>query len=220
MINLEMLGGAPDHTLNVRATGTSRAWPALLLEATRRTGLPVTMRQPQLTNDTDHYGFGVRGLPTVHYGVGGSRRHYHRVTDELDGVAFGALAARSRHAAALLEELGNRGERLDCSWVHPPDAGITGVTLTPAEVESLGLGQEETGVKVTAVAAGLPARKAGLQAGDVILRAAGRPLTPGTSGLAVIGRAFRELEVGRVLNLSVVRGGQTLTIGVQRERIP
>jgi hypothetical protein len=212
MINLEMLGWAPDQTLNVRATDTSRQWPDLLREASRRTGVSVTMRQPQLTNDTDHYGFGVRGVPAVHYGVGGSRRHYHRVTDDLDGIAFAALAARTRHVAALLLQIADRPARLPFSWVHPPDAGITGVALSPAEVGSLALGPDRGGVKITAVAPGLPAERSGLRAGDVVIAVGGKPVARESAAVRIIGQAFSALDRDGSLQLSVVRKGETVQV--------
>jgi S1-C subfamily serine protease len=148
----------------------------------------------------------------VHYGVGGSRRHYHRVTDDLDGIAFAALAARTRHVAALLLQIADRPARLPFSWVHPPDAGITGVALSPAEVGSLALGPDRGGVKITAVAPGLPAERSGLRAGDVVIAVGGKPVARESAAVRIIGQAFSALDRDGSLQLSVVRKGETVQV--------
>jgi hypothetical protein len=206
MINLEMIGWAPGRPLNIRATGTSSAWPGLIALAGDRADLSVTMRQPQLTNDTDHYGFSVRGVPSVHYGVGGSRVRYHRVTDELDGIALAAVADRTRHAAALLLELANQPGRLPFTWRHPPDPGITGTRLTPAEQAALRLPAGAGGVKVTATAAGLPAYAAGLRGGDVIVAVNGNALDA-DADMRALYRRLRAVPGDRPMTLTVVRAG-------------
>jgi hypothetical protein len=212
MINLEMIGWAPGRSLNIRATGTSTEWPALIELASDRTDLPVTMRQPQLTNDTDHYGFGVRGVPSVHYGVGGSRTRYHRVTDELDGIAFATLADRTRHATALLLELADRPQRLAFTWRHPPDPGITGTRLTEAERRALGTAPGG-GVKVTATAVGLAAHAAGLRAGDVVVAVNGKELEADADMRAI----YRHLRSApdRPARLTVMREGRRMEMEVR-----
>jgi hypothetical protein len=213
MINLEMIGGSPQQPLNVRATATSPEWPRLLATASTRTRLPITMRQPELTNDTDHYAFGVLGVPTVHFGVGGSRAHYHRATDEIDGIASAVVAARSAHAGTLLLEVANRPQRVPFGWSHPFDLGITGTRLTREELVAAGVEPEAGALKLTGVLRNLPAHSAGLRAGDVILAADGRSLPANTSPQTLNARV-RAIAPSEMLALTVLRGGQRIVIQI------
>lgn len=206
MINLEMLGWDADSTLNVRATATSADWPALLDSATARTGLPVTRRMPALTNDTDHYGFSVNGVPSIHYGVGGSREHYHTVNDTDDRLAYPALAARTRHIYALTTLVADRATRPVFSWQHPRDAGITGTALTREESGAVGIDTSRSALKITATAAGLPAAAAGLRAGDVITAVGGQPFARRENAIQVIRQRADALPAGGgVLEVTVLR---------------
>jgi serine protease Do len=85
--------------------------------------------------------------------------------------------------------------------------GITNVTKDLAE--SLGLGKTQ-GAAVGNVEEGSPAAKAGLEAGDVILKIDGRPV----EGSADLSRTIRALKPGAKVNLNVWRGGKTRDLTV------
>jgi acetylornithine deacetylase/succinyl-diaminopimelate desuccinylase-like protein len=209
MINLEMIGWEPDLPVNVRATATSADWPALLETVRERTGIPNTVNVPELTNDTDHYGFGVRGVPAVHYGVPGTREHYHAATDRIEHIAFDALARRSRHILALTREVANRDLPPVYSWRHPPDLGVTGTPVTPDERQALRLPAGELGIKLNAVAAGLPAHAAGLLPGDVLVAVGGAALPAGEPWQRTL--RDRLLAAGDTLMVEYVRAGERRT---------
>lgn len=216
MINLEMIGWDPDSTLNVRATATSIDWLGMLDSATALTGLPVTRRTPGLTNDTDHYGFGVNGIPVIHYGVGGSREHYHTQGDVADRIAFGALESRTRHILAMTQLVADWRRRVVYSWKHPRDAGITGTGLMLSELQALGLDSTRGALKVNAVAGGLPAHAAGLRGGDVITAVGGVTLSRRDNPLQVIRRAVDELPAeGGAVALGITRRMTASTITMQ-----
>jgi ribonuclease BN (tRNA processing enzyme)/acetylornithine deacetylase/succinyl-diaminopimelate desuccinylase-like protein len=208
MLNLEMIGWDGDTDLNARATATSRDWPALLDSATALTGQRTLRITPALTNDTDHYGFGVRGLPVLHFGVPGSREHYHATTDTEERIAYPALARRAQYAATVARLVADRPTRLSADWVHPPDLGLTYVALTTGEYAALGLPDGTGALKVNAVAAGLPAAAAGVRAGDVISAVNGSGWGRNQPGANVLRAATTAAaDTGRV-TLTLWREGQ------------
>jgi Zn-dependent M28 family amino/carboxypeptidase len=109
MINLEMVGRNPQVEPDVRGTATSPLWKEVIAKASEVTGLTVSL-SPPLTNDTDHFAFGVRGIPAIHIGVGGSRSHYHQRHDQADAIAYDRLAQISRFTLTMAVELANRQE--------------------------------------------------------------------------------------------------------------
>jgi hypothetical protein len=207
MINLEMIGWEAERDVNVRATATSRDWGALLDSATARTGVATTRTMPALTNDTDHYGFGVRGLPVVHYGVPGSREHYHAVTDTEERIAYGALARRAWHALTLVQLVADVPERLRADWVHPADLGLTFTALTPAEYAAAGVADSAGALKVNAVAEGLAGAAAGLRAGDVLLAVNGSGWLRSQPGARVLAEATTAAGPTGTVILLVRRAG-------------
>lgn len=84
-----------------------------------------------------------------------------------------------------------------------PGYGLEAQPLTPALAQELGV-NEKNGVVVSGVAVGSPAARAGLQRGDVILQAAGKPVaTP-----EELADALRGAEQTRGVVLRVVRQGE------------
>lgn len=93
--------------------------------------------------------------------------------------------------------------------VSHPSLGISYVPLTPAVAAQLGSQQRE-GVVVARTISGGPAAQAGLQRGDVITKIDNTPLKD-ESDLA---RLINQHKPGERITLTVVRGSQTMEIGV------
>jgi hypothetical protein len=212
MINLEMIGWGPDRPLNARASGTSPAWPAALDRVEELLEVEITRRTPQLTNDTDHYGFGARGVPAIHFGVGGAREHYHAVSDTPDRVDYRALATRARIALATLVAVADMPERPPFVDLERLDAGVTGTDATPDELDMVGLDPERGGVKLTAVVPGLAGDRAGLEAGDLVLAIDGRSLTREERGMRALGEVVRNADRGQAVELTVQKASGRLVL--------
>lgn len=217
MINLEMIGRNPARQLNLRATGTSTAWKGLVEAAQAATGTRVTTHTPGITNDTDHYGFAVRGVPSVHLGVY-APEDYHLVTDSPERIAYDRLAEIARFGLALLVELADLPDRPRFTGVHHRDLGIAGTTPTPAELALLPVGEGEGGLKVTAVAAGLPAYAAGVRPGDLLTAVGERRLRRRERVLRVIAEEIARAPAGGELPVTVIREGRRLELRVRFDR--
>ena len=173
------------------------------------------MNTPRTTNDADHYSFAVRGLPAIHFGVGGSRADYHRPSDTADKVAYDAPAQRCRFVAAALAVLADLPERLAFTAQLDPDPGITGTDPTPGEFEARGVPEAQGGIKVDAVVEGLPAQKAGLRPGDLIAAIDGMPIGRRDRGMSLLIKTVRALSAGRTMRLKVLRDGAELNLDLQ-----
>ena len=217
MLNLEMIGQTPERALNVRATGTSPVWPSVLESATSTSGIPATSFFSAITNDTDHYGFGVNGVPAVHFGVR-AREDYHRVTDEPDRIAYPQLAERLRFILAFLAHTAGLDTAPPFVQTRGPDPGITGTNATEAERRAVGLDQDQGGIKVTAVAAGLGAMAAGLQAGDLIVEINGKPIPVAARGMRLLARAVADMPDTELLRIIVLRNGRRIPLSIDTRR--
>lgn len=92
--------------------------------------------------------------------------------------------------------------------IHPY-LGITYLVLNPAIAMQIGAPVHE-GVVVRQVTAGSPADQAGLQALDILTQADGTAL----QGESALAEAINQHQPGDTLALTVLRGGQTLTVSV------
>lgn len=100
--------------------------------------------------------------------------------------------------------------------------GMTVVALTPRVVlsqrrmDAKFTGKAQEGLLVTSVTPGSPAAKAGLRAGDIMLRLDGRP----TGSFGQMFEALSVYEEGRVISADVRRGRQVLRMRVKPTALP
>jgi S1-C subfamily serine protease len=75
-------------------------------------------------------------------------------------------------------------------------------------------GQSSDGMKVSAVQPNRPAEKAGLKAGDVITKMAGKKVLNIYDYMGILG----ELKAGDVVDIEVLRDGNSLTLKATMEK--
>ncbi|MFN3477595.1 MAG: S1C family serine protease, partial [Candidatus Methylomirabilales bacterium] len=93
--------------------------------------------------------------------------------------------------------------------------GIGIQPLTPELAKSLGLSLEE-GILVNRVMPKSPAEAAGLREGDVITSVDGKKITDSRE----LQRMVAELEVGRVIELGLLREGKPLSVKLKVGELP
>jgi serine protease Do len=93
--------------------------------------------------------------------------------------------------------------------------GVQIQEVTKETADSFGL-KGATGALVNSVERGGPAEKAGVEAGDIILKVDGRDVTNSN----VLPRIITQVQPGRKVTLTVWRGGQTRDIGVTVAEMP
>jgi len=220
MFTMEQMGRHADMQPIAMDAGTSSDWPALLDAANAATGVHVTILSPEVIQDSDHYGFAVRGLPAIVFGVNHDD-DIHLPSDEWDKFDFPAYTARARFALALLFELadaptaptrttrplchnGTHIADLDERCSSPFDPGIELADLTDAEHAAAHLGATEGGLKVMTTVATLSAERAGLRPGDIVVSLQGAPLTANPSRRAL--HLALDASRGHAVMVVVLRG--------------
>jgi len=93
-------------------------------------------------------------------------------------------------------------------WGHKPSLGVQLVETTPELREHLG-GTEEAGVLVSKILSGMPAQKAGLLVGDLIVSVDGEPVASSNDLIL----ALRD-KVGETFDVEIVRNSRTRTLEV------
>ncbi len=114
------------------------------------------------------------------------------------GVGF---AIPAELAQPVIEQLRSAGK------VRRGYLGVQIQNMTPAIASSLGL-PKDRGEIVAAVEPNGPARAAGLQQGDVVVKVAGQEVTPDTSLSYIVANT----PIGARVPIDVIRGGKRLTL--------
>ncbi|MEK7728163.1 MAG: M28 family peptidase, partial [candidate division KSB1 bacterium] len=167
MINLDMIGRVQDSALVVQGVGTSPNFTELVQRNNAETKLKLSLKKDGL-GPSDHSSFYQKNLPVLFF-FSGLHGDYHRVSDDADKINASGEAQVLNLVAKISAEIANSDSlplftKVDSGEQQQARGFRVSVGTIPdyaAEVE---------GMKLSGVRAGGPAERAGLQAGDVIIR--------------------------------------------------
>lgn len=209
MINLEKLGRSPAKPFTVAGVMSSKSWPAVIGAASA--GAKI-VQSPIAFPDSDHYPFGARGVPAVMFYVSGVEAH--QASDTSDTIDFERTAEAARYALAMVKALADSAERP--AFVRSPmlDPGLIAHLATGAEVDAAGIPNGNGGLKVTGVISGMPADRAGVREGDLVLEMSGRTFAR-EEPLQKLMATYQDMLQGKLgvsIPMKVLRSKQTLTM--------
>lgn len=223
MLNLDMVGRVRDDVLAVLGVATAEEWPQLLEDANARTARPLALR---LAGDgfgaSDHSSFYARGIPVLHF-FSNTHAEYHRVEDDWERVnadgmdrVVDLVAAVVRGAApaaglAALTPVAGAGNPHGAAAPQDASTARSGFRVRVGTIPDYA--HESGGMRITGVRDGSPADKAGLQAGDVIVRFGGREVEDVYGYMY----ALQDLQPGDEVEAVVLRDGRRLVLAVTVE---
>jgi hypothetical protein len=216
MVNLDSVGRLRDGRLHAMGVDTGQGLRDLVEEAAR--GLPVqlTLRGDGI-GSSDHTAFLNRERPVVFFFTG-PHADYHRPSDTWNKIDADGLRTVATVAYRVVRALADRDERPSFVRVPggPPRAGTGAAGYGPYFGAVPDFGEPpRPGVRLGGVRPGSPADRAGLQAGDVIVRFAG--VTVRTLDDLVF--ALRGRRAGDTIGVTYVRdGAERATEAVLEER--
>lgn len=178
MINLDMVGRLRQRRLMVFGAETSKAFSPLVNRLASAYDLAPRFAPAEFA-PSDHVSFYERRVPVLHFFTG-LHGDYHRPTDTADKLNYDGLRKITGLVADLVAELAT-AERLEANRRAFDD-----LTLEPtppvARTATAYLGvvrdtaHRGPGYAVASAQRGSPAERAGLRAGDVILRLGGEEI--------------------------------------------
>ncbi|HMM36114.1 MAG TPA: M20/M25/M40 family metallo-hydrolase, partial [Thermoanaerobaculia bacterium] len=215
-VNLDTVGRLGAGKLQVLGTGTAGEWIHAVRGASWVTGVE-TRAVPETLESSDHVSFVEAGVPAVQLFTG-PHADYHRPSDTAEKVDVPGLAKVAAVAKELVSWLAGREQPLSVSLPRKDGAAAAGAAApqggAPGQGRRVSFGTmpdfafEGPGVKVDAVVPGSPAEKAGVRAGDVLLRLDGKEVAnlrdyseqlkaarPGQTVKAALRRDGKEIEV-------------------------
>lgn len=222
MLNMDMVGRLRNSSLHVGGVGTSPVWKPLLdrlnVEALNDGNGTGSRFQLGLSQDgfgpSDHQSFYVKDVPVLFFFTG-THEDYHKPSDTADKVNAEGTRQIAEFVRDIALSVAVEPERLAFTRVttEAPNQGRRGgfrvyVGTVPSYTDS------NDGLKLDGVRPGSPAEKAGLKAGDVVIKIAQFNIKNVYDYTAALG----ELKAGEEIEVIARRDGQEIKVKLTPEK--
>jgi peptidase M28-like protein/PDZ domain-containing protein len=207
MVNMDMVGRLSDssRTLTVGGFGTSPAWDGIL--KTSASKYLHIKYDSSGTGPSDHSSFYRKDIPVL-FMFTGLHSDYHKPSDDADKINYNGELQIVNYINKLIEAAGSKG-KLAFTKTREQQTG-TNVRFSV----SLGIMPDYTfsgtGVRVDGVTDDRPAKKAGIQTGDVILQLGEHS----TSSMETYMQALSKFKKGDKTKVKAKRGEKILEVDV------
>jgi aminopeptidase YwaD len=168
MINLDMVGRLNESTktITVGGVGTSDTWGTIVPAVAKNRYFKLKIDSSG-SGPSDHTSFYRKNIPVLYFFTG-LHTDYHRPDDDADKINYAGEVAIIRYIFDLIQRSAGMGKLAFTPTRESPLLAPARFTVT------LGIMPDYTfsgpGVKVDGISDGRPAQKAGIQAGDVIVK--------------------------------------------------
>lgn len=208
MLNMDMIGRLRDNKLIVIGSGTAREWAALLDEANKTAGFALA-RSESGFGASDQQSFYVKDVPVLFFFTG-THEDYHKPSDTADKINAEGLAKVARLVADCAERIADAPERPTFQHIKVAEqsSGSPGFRVYFGTVPDYAAMVE--GVQLNGVREGSPAEKAGLKAGDIIVKFGDREI----KNVYDYTYALQDHKPGDKVDVVVQRGAERLTLHV------
>lgn len=213
-VNVDTVGRLFDGKIAIHGTGTADEWPHIFRGCSMVTGIP-SQNVAGATEGSDQESFIAQGIPAVQIFTG-AHEDYHRpgdTADKVDGAGLVKVAVFLKEALSFLLE---REAPLTVRIAGA--AGPSGPPTRPGRRVSFGVvpdfAFQDPGVRVESTVPDSPAARAGILAGDVLVRLDGQDIPD----LRAFSEFLKTLEPGRTVEATVVRDGTRISLKVVVEQ--
>jgi hypothetical protein len=211
MLNLDMVGRLKDEKLIVHGTGTAEEFDALVDRLGKEHHFVIS-KKPGGFGPSDHSSFYAVKVPVLFFFTG-SHNDYHRPGDDFEKlnvsgmrrvgelVTDAAVALLEAEARPTYHEVQDLGDMIRSGGDRPYFGSIPDFA------------QDQPGYALTGVSKDGPAERAGLKAGDIIVRFGDSKI----GNLEDFDAALRKYKAGDKVPVVVKRGSEELTLEVTLE---
>lgn len=211
MINLDMIGRLRDHKVVIGGAGTSSAWKDLL---TARGDLKLTLNEDGY-GPSDHSVFYAKDIPVLFFFTG-AHSEYHRPEDDPNTLNYEGMVDVLHYVDRLAYEIDVAEKMPEFTRAKAGAQEMAGRGFRVYVGTIPDYTEEVKGVKLTGVREGSPAEKAGLRAGDIIIKFGNKQV----ENIYDYTYALQDHKPGDAVTIVVLRDGKELPLEATLERRP
>jgi predicted metalloprotease with PDZ domain len=206
MVNMDMVGRLKDNKLIVSGTGTATSFDALIDETNKRYEFDIK-KDAGGYGPSDHASFYGKQIPVFHFFTG-THNDYHRPSDDVEKINVQGMQRVADMVADIVEQLAVAADRPEYVEVKQKKREVTGDRPYLGTIPDFG--REVEGYALMGAAKDSPADRAGIKAGDVIVKFGDSKI----AGLEDIDGALRKYKAGDKVPVVILRDGkeQELTV--------
>ena len=207
-LNMDMVGRL-EKKLIMQGVGSSSVWRSEIERRNALLGLPITIQEDSYL-PTDASVFFMHGVPILS-AFNGSHSEYHTPRDTPDRLNYDATAKIANLMGLIARSLALRDVAPEYIAQQKPNEGQRRANLRaylgtiPDYAEA-----DVKGVKLSGVSKGGPTDKAGMKAGDVIVKLAGKKI----ENIYDYTYAIEALKIGQPIEVVVSRKGKEVKLTV------
>lgn len=209
MINMDMVGRLNDSTkiLAVGGYGTSPQWATVINAQDKK--LPFVIKLDSSgSGPSDHTSFYRKDIPVLFFFTG-QHKDYHRPGDDADRINYEGELKIINYINGVVNNLNKQNQKLAFLKTREVQVGMSAFKVT------MGIMPDYTfsgvGVRADGVSEGRPASKAGLKAGDVIIKLGENAV----SSVETYMQALNKFNKGDKTIVKYKRGNETMESEIQ-----
>ncbi|RYD72916.1 MAG: M28 family peptidase, partial [Sphingobacteriales bacterium] len=167
MLNMDMVGrlDSVSHELGIYGVGTSPDWEKLMKQVKNKDYFKIKTTESGIGN-SDHSSFYMKDIPVLHFFTG-THQDYHKPSDDIEKLNFAGEEMVVNYIYNLVEIL-NRNPKIGFSKTKDQTASTPRFKVTLGIVPDYFY--EGAGIRVDGISPEKPADKAGMKAGDVVMK--------------------------------------------------
>lgn len=210
MINMDMIGRARDRKLVIGGVGTAKEWREIISKGTadRSRSFELTLNEDGY-GPSDHSSFYGKQVPVLFFWTG-NHADYHKPSDTFEKINYDEEARILNLVAYIVREIDGAEKRVTYTTAKTDPAPRTGgFRVYLGTIPNYAEGGD--GLLIDGVRDDSPAAKAGLKAGDRIVKIGTREI----KNVYDYTYALGEMKAGEEYVFEIVRGSDRLTLKVK-----
>ena len=206
MVNMDMVGRLKDNKLIISGTGTATSFEALIDETNKRYEFDIK-KDPGGYGPSDHASFYGKQIPVFHFFTG-THNDYHRPSDDIEKINVEGMRRITAMVTDVVDQLATAEARPEYVEVKQKKHEVSGDRPYLGTIPDFG--REVEGYALMGAAKDSPADRAGIKAGDVIVKFGDSKI----AGLEDIDGALRKYKAGDKVPVIILRDGKEQAVTV------
>ncbi|MCR4416491.1 MAG: M28 family peptidase [Ignavibacteria bacterium] len=210
MINMDMIGRLNENRLTIYGTGTSPKWKPLLNKLNSDSSFKFNFIDGGF-GPSDHSSFYSKNIPVLFFFTG-THQDYHKPSDDVDKINFVGMEKVLKLVSGVVTDLVSNPEKIEFTKVQgeaPQQGRRMNIRVYVGTIPDYS--EQVEGFKIAGVNDGSPAEKAGLKAGDIIIKFGDKPV----KNIYDYMYAMQGYKPGDKVDVVVLRNGQEVKVVIE-----